>query len=77
MKQGKIFFISLPKLFSFFRKSILNFQIFKCHDVIKCLRMKHETHFIQKLGKQTESGNEIWPAYVIIQKNFKNLLPGS
>ena len=23
---------------------ILNFQIFKCHDVIKSLSMKHETH---------------------------------
>ena len=26
---------------------ILNFQIFNCHDVIKCLSMKHKTHFIE------------------------------
>ena len=26
---------------------ILNFDIFKCHDVIKYLSMKHETHFIE------------------------------
>ena len=25
----------------------LTFQIFKCHDVIKCLSMKHETHIIE------------------------------
>ena len=24
---------------------ILTFQIFKCHDVMKCPSMKHETHF--------------------------------
>ena len=23
------------------------FQIFKCHDVINCLSMKHETHIIE------------------------------
>ena len=28
-------------------KYFKNFQIFKCHDVIKCLSMKHETHFIE------------------------------
>ena len=26
---------------------ILIFQIFKYYDVIKCLRMKHETHFTE------------------------------
>ena len=26
---------------------ILNFEIFMCHDVIKCLNMKHETYFIE------------------------------
>ena len=30
---------------------ILTFQIFKCHDIIKCLSMKHETHIIEYLGK--------------------------
>ena len=32
---------------SSFRSSdnqILTFQIFRCHDVIKCLNMKHEKH---------------------------------
>ena len=49
---------------------ILNFQIFKCHDIIKYLSMKHETHFTEKLGKQTQPGNEIWPVHVILQDNF-------
>ena len=31
--------------------------------------MKHETHFIELAGKQTQSGNEIWPAYVTLQDN--------
>ena len=26
---------------------ILTFQMFKCHDVIKYLHMKHETHFTE------------------------------
>ena len=33
---------------SSFRSSdnqVLNFQIFKCHDVVKCLGKKYETHF--------------------------------
>ena len=25
----------------------LTFQIFKCHDVVKCLSMKHEAHFTE------------------------------
>ena len=37
---------------------------------IKCLSMKHETHIIEKLGKETQPGNEIWPVYVILQNNF-------
>ena len=39
--------------------------------------MKHETHIIEKLGNETQSGNEIWPVYVILQnENFyqKSLL---
>ena len=26
---------------------VLTFQIFKCHDVIKCLSMKDETYFTE------------------------------
>ena len=37
---------------------ILTFEIFKCHDVIKCLNMKHET----------QSGDEVWTVYVTLQK---------
>ena len=32
---------------SFWDNQILTFQIFKCHDVIKCLSMKHETYIIE------------------------------
>ena len=42
--KDNMFFISLGKLFSFLDNQILTFQILKCHDVIKCLSMKHETH---------------------------------
>ena len=37
---------------------------------MKCLSMKHETHFIEQLGKETQSGNEIWPVYVILENIF-------
>ena len=30
-----------------FKNQILNFQIFKCHDVIKFPDMKHETNFTE------------------------------
>ena len=34
----------------------------------------HETYFTDELGKQTQSGNEIWPVYVILQNKYqKNL----
>ena len=42
--KDNMFFISLGKLFSFLDNQILTFQILKCHDIIKCLSMKHETH---------------------------------
>ena len=33
--------------------------------------MKQEIHFARQHGKQTQSGNEIWPVYVILEnKNF-------
>ena len=32
--------------------------------------MKHETNINEQLGKQTQSGNEIWPVYVILQNEF-------
>ena len=32
-------------------KQIFNFQTFKCHDIIKCPNMNHETHFIEQRGK--------------------------
>ena len=40
-------FISLAKLFLVLRNQILTFQIFKCHEVIKCPSIKHEIHFIE------------------------------
>ena len=32
--------------------------------------MKHETHFIEQLGKQRQKGNEISPVHVTLQDNF-------
>ena len=39
---------------SYFRSwdnQILDFEIFKCHDVINFPSMKHETHFTESYGK--------------------------
>ena len=47
VKQEKMFFISLQSSFRFWDNQILIFQIFKCHDVIKYLSMKHKTYFIE------------------------------
>ena len=32
--------------------------------------MKHETGFIELLGKQIQPGNKIWPVSVSLQDNF-------
>ena len=63
-------FVSFFHSFCFWDNQILNFQIFKCHDLVKCLSMKNKTYFIEWLGKQTQSGNEIWPGYVTLKDNF-------
>ena len=31
----------------YFTSKALFVQVFKCHDVIKCLSMKHKTHFTE------------------------------
>ena len=60
---------------------MLEFQIFKFHDVIKCLSIKEKIHFTEYLEKETWSVNEIWPVYVILkkkkiyEKNPQNLPP--
>ena len=46
-RKNVFYFTSKAFLSVHFRSlhnQILTFQIFKCHDVIKCLSMKHETH---------------------------------
>ena len=63
--KKNVFYFTLKSLYV-----LLNFQIFKCHGVIKCLSMKTETHFVEQFGKQTQPVNEIWPAYVTLQDNF-------
>ena len=68
--KEKCFLFHFESSFRSWNNQILNFQIFKCHYVIKCLSMKHEIHFIEWLRKQTQSGNEIWPVYVTLQDNF-------
>ena len=72
--RKNVFFISLQKLFSFLRYQILTFQIFRCHDVIKCLWMKHET-FYWIIWKE-KFGNEILLFYVILQMKifYQNIL---
>ena len=45
--KEKCFLFHFESSFSSRDNEILNFQVFKCHDVIKYLSMKHETHFIE------------------------------
>ena len=49
--KEKCFWFHFENSFRSWDNQILTFQIFKCHDVIKCLSMKHETHIIEQLGK--------------------------
>ena len=41
----KCFLFHFKNSFRSWDNQILTFQIFKCHNIIKCLSMKHETHF--------------------------------
>ena len=45
--KEKVFFFSLRRVFRSWDNQILTFEIFKCHEVTKCLNMKHETHFTE------------------------------
>ena len=49
-------FLSLQKLFSFSRKSNFSFKVIQ-------ILWRHQ------IPKQTQSFNDIWPIYVILQKN--------
>ena len=56
MKLEKMVFLSLQKLFSFSRKSNFSFKVIQ-------ILWRHQ------IPKQTQSFNDIWPIYVILQKN--------
>ena len=56
MKLEKKVFLSLQKLFSFSRKSNFSFKVIQ-------ILWRHQ------IPKQTQSFNDIWPIYVILQKN--------
>ena len=45
--KEKCFLFHFESSFRSWDNQILNFQIFKYHDVIKYLSMKHEIHFVQ------------------------------
>ena len=45
--RKNVFLFHFKSSFRSWDNQILNFQIFKCYDVIKYLSMKHETHFIE------------------------------
>ena len=50
---------------------ILEFKNLRFYDVIKSLSMNQEIPFTESLEKWIQSGNEIWPVCVILQKkNF-------
>ena len=58
--KDKHFLFYFESFFLFWDNQILTFQVFRSHDVIKCLSMKHKTHFTKQPGKLIQSGNEIW-----------------
>ena len=45
--KEECFSFHLESSFHSWDNHFLTFQIFKCHDVIKCSSMKHETHFTE------------------------------
>ena len=45
--KEECFLFHLESSFCSWDNQILTFQIFKCHDVIKCPSMKHEIHFTE------------------------------
>ena len=45
--KEKCFLFHFESSFSSWDNQILIFQIFHSHEVIKCLSIKHETHFIE------------------------------
>ena len=47
LNKEKSFLFHLESSFRSWDNHVLNLQIFKFHDVTKCLSMKHETHFIE------------------------------
>ena len=47
--KKNVFFYLISKVY--FVLEIIKFWLLKCGDVIKCLSMKHETHFTEWLGK--------------------------
>ena len=46
-KKEKCFLFHFESSLHSWDNQFLSFQIFKCHDVIKCLTMKHETQFTE------------------------------
>ena len=65
VKQEKCFYFTLEA--SFVLEIIKSIQFLRCHQM-----PKHETRkrFTGSLGKYTQSGNEIWPIYGILQKQI-------
>ena len=49
--KEKCFLSHFKSSFCSWDNQVLNFQVLKSHDVIKCLSMKHETYFTEQLGK--------------------------
>ena len=47
----KMFLFHFKSCFCSRENQIIEFEIFKFHDVINCLSIKKEIHFTEKLGK--------------------------
>ena len=45
--RENVFYFTSKALLGSWDNQVLTFQVFKCHDVIKSLSAKHETHFTE------------------------------
>ena len=66
-KKEKSFFESS---FSSWDNQILIFQVFKCHDLIKFLSMKHETHLLNNLEVNRVKRKIFIKKYMYIYKKY-------
>ena len=79
VKQGKKVLFHVKSSFHSWDNHFLTFQIFKCHDVIKCLGIKHETHFTETNHSLVINMATLWNITKenFLSKNLWKMWPGN